>query len=277
MATTVRNTTLDFGTFSIPVAVKAITTKGDVTFDRACKDGSPVKRLEVNATTGEVVTAADLIRGVRDGDVFHEIPAAEIDKINAQTKIDSLEILEFVPLDELPRSRITGGYFLAPVKGQSPRALRLLLDAMKPVLGPRGKEIRGARAGVFKLMPRSLQHLAVVYPEGDGLLIATLTWAADADQIHEATSALAEIETDDRHLAAARELVDLFSGPIEVIDSLTDDVRELRAELIAKAARGEALPVPESAPDSGKAASDDLMASLQATIDNARRAKAAAV
>lgn len=275
MASTVRNTTLDFGTFSIPVAVKAFTRKDEVKFDRACKDGSPVKRLEINANTGKTLGDGDIVRGVRDGDVFRVIPESAIEKIDAQTKLDSLEILMYVPLDEVAMERVTGGYYLAPMKGQSPRALRLLLDAMKPVVGPRGKILRGARAGVFKLMPRSLQHLAIVYPKDDGLLISTLAWGEDSVQLAEATTTLAGMETDARHLEAARELIDLFTEPVEALDSLTDDARELRAELIAKAARGEAMPVSEAAEP--KRASDDLMADLQTTIDNARRAKAAAV
>ena len=72
----------------------------------------------------------------------------------------------------------------------------------------------------------------------------------------------------------ARQLIDAYTEPIELLDSLSDEVREKRAELIALAATGQAIDVPE-APEP-RAASDDLMAALEASLTNKRRAKATA-
>jgi DNA end-binding protein Ku len=281
MASTVKNSVIEFGTLAVPVALRKVSTKGEVNFDRAAPDGSLIKRLEVNANTGETVESADIIRGVRDGEVFHEIPATAIDAINVQTKLDSFTIEGFVPLDEVPWERVTDTYYLAPVKGgqSSRKALRLLLDAMKPVPAKgRGKdkiEGRGARAGVFKLMPRSLQHLAVVYPKGEGLFVSTLAWAEDFRQADEAAAALAGIESDEKALEMARALIDAYSESIDLIDTFKDDVREKRAELIAQAATGEAIVVPEAA-GTKAGTGDDLMAALEASLANRKR-KAAVV
>jgi DNA end-binding protein Ku len=274
MASTIRNSVIEFGTLAVPVALKKITARGDVRFDRACKDGAAVKRLEVNENTGETVANGDIVKGVRDGDTFYEIPAAAIEQIDAATKLDSFAIEGFVPLDEVPWERVTDTYYLAPVKGQSSRkALRLLLDAMKPVPAKgRGKdkiEGRGGRAGVFKLMPRTLQHLAVVYPKGDGLFVSTLAWAEDFRQADEAAASLADVATDERALEMARQLIDAYTEPVELLDSLSDDVREKRAELIAQAATGQPIEVPEA--EEPKASSDDLMAALEASLQNRKR------
>jgi len=277
VASTIRNTVIEFGTLAVPVALRKVSTKGEVNFDRACKDGAKVKRLEINADTGKAVTAEDIIRGVRDGDdgPFHEIPAEAIAAIEAQTKLDSLAISGFVPLDEIPWERVTGDYYLAPVKGQSSRgALKLLLEAMKPVYGPRGKVIRGARAGVTKLMPRSLQHLAIVYPKDDGLFVSTLVWAEDFRQAEEARSTLADVKVDEKALGMARELIDAYSEPIEHLDSLTDDVREKRAELIAQAALGKKIVAPKAVDTKG--ASDNLMAALEESLTRRKRKAAVA-
>jgi DNA end-binding protein Ku len=272
MASTVRNSTLSIGgTFIVPVALRKITTKGDVNFHRGCKDGAEVKRLEVNGNTGEPVTAEDIVKGFRDEDgTFYPIPAEAIATIDAATKLDSFDIDFFVPLADIPLSRATDSYYLVPAKGSSPKALRLLLDALKPI--PKGAEKRGAMAGVFKLMPRSLQHLAVVYAQGDGLFVSTLAWEADFRQADEAMGSLAGLDSDKKHLEAARALVATYTEPVEAIDSLTDEVREMRAELIAQAAAGKPI---EAAPASAapKKAADDLMASLEASLVAANQRK----
>jgi DNA end-binding protein Ku len=272
MASTIRNSTIEFGTLAVPVALRKISTKGEVNFDRAAPDGSLIKRLEINANTGDTVATEDIIRGVRDGEEFHTIPATAIEAINAQTKLDSFVIEGFVPLDGIPWERVTDSYYLAPVKGgqSSRRALRLLLDAMKPVVGKRGKIERGAMAGVFKLMPRSLQHLAIVYPKDDGLYVSTLAWAEDFRQAEEASASLAGIESDEKALEMARALVEAYEEPISLIDALSDDVRVKRAELIAQAATGKAIIVPEAA-GTPAGTGEDLMAALEASLASRKR------
>jgi DNA end-binding protein Ku len=273
VATTIRNSVIEFGTLAIPVALKKISTKGEVNFDRACPDGAKVKRIEVHENTGKVIAADTIVRGVRDGEDFHVIPAEAIEAIEAQTKLETFAIEGFVPLDDVPWERVTDSYYLAPVKGSSSkRALRLLLDAMKPVTGPRGKVLRGARAGVFRLMPRSLQHLAIVYPKDDGLFVSTLCWAEDFRQAAEARASLEGIATDEKALEMARALVDAYEEPIDLIDSLSDEVRQKRAELIAQAATGAKIAVPEAA--APRSEESDLMAALEASIANRERKKA---
>lgn len=275
MATTVRTSTLSIGLLNIPVRLMMVKdTGGDVTFDRACKDGfSRIKRQEINEDTGAVVEADDIVRGVREGDVFHPIAAEEIEKIEAATKIDTFEIDHFVPLEDVSRPRGTGSYFLAPAKGGSPRALRLLLEALQPVTkGPAAKR-RGARAGVFKLMPRTRQHLAVVYPDGDALYVSTLMWAADW-KAEDASLPLANVSVTPAEVDAARALVDAFTMPIEALDTLTDDVREMRQMLMDAAAHGQ--PVPVTKPSEKPKPSDDLMSQLESSLANAKSKRARA-
>jgi DNA end-binding protein Ku len=273
MASTVRNSTLSIGgTFHVPVALRKITTKGEVNFHRGAKEGgAAVKRLEVDADTGKTLEAADIAKGFRDEDgTFYPIPDEAIANIEAATKLDSFDVEFFVPLADISRARVLDSYYLMPAKGSSPTALRLLLDALKPI--PKGAEKRGAMAGVFRLMPRTLQHLAVVYPEGDGLIVNTLAWEADFRQIDEAMGSLAGLDSDKRHLEAARALVATYTEPVDAIDSLTDEVRERRAELIAKAAAGKPI---DKAPVSAapKKAADNLMAALEASLVAANKRK----
>jgi len=294
MASTVKTTTLEVGTLSIPVALRTVSEKKEPGFVRGTSNGDAVKRQEVAATaaveaadTGvpaRALEAGEIKRGVMEDGVFFPIPDEEIAKIEAATKLETFEILSFVPLEDVPFERAKDCYYLTPQRGQSPRALRLLLDAMKPVVGPRGKVVRTARAGVFKLMPRSRQHLAIVYPVGDGLFVSTLHWAEDFVQAGEAVRSLEGVATDERHLEAARALVDTLTDPaLEVLDAQVDDMRALKLELMEKAAAGKfavGAPAPAgkskakaAAPDS---ATDALMASLEASIAAAKKTTRAA-
>lgn len=268
MASTVKTTSIGIGPMSIPVSLRKVSSKKEVTFDRAAPDGSVIERREFKAGTDERVEDTDVIRGVRLSETeFLSINAEAIKAIDEATKLDNFDIRGFVPLAEIPWERVTDAYFLAPTKGsQSAKALRLLLDALAPIKS--GPDRRGALAGVFVLMPRTRGHLAIVYPKGDGLFISVLAWAEDWTQAREASETLAGVESPKEHLAVARELVKAYAEPIGLIDEITDDVRERRAELIAQAAAGTVVKAP--AADGKPKASNDLMAQLEASLAAAK-------
>jgi len=288
---TVLNTTLEFGILSIPVSVKSISEPKEVNFVRGTADGDKVKRQEVSAKVSDALAAGaeavkaldadEVQRGVMVDDVFVPIPKEEIEKIEAMTKLDSMRIETFIPYEDVPFERTKGGYYLTPQKGQSKRTMKLLLDAMRPVYGPRGKVIRTARAAVCKLMPRSRQSLCVVYPKDDGLYVSVLHWAEDFSGAEAASRSLEGIVSGEAELSVARELIDALTGPVEIMDSMVDDMRALKLELMERAAAGEMPKVESPKVESPKAveqkvASDNLMAALEQSLAAAKKPRARA-
>lgn len=239
MASTVTNSTLQFGILSIPVALRAISDPKEVSFGRASSAGNPVKRVDLDEVTGEAVNSDNpAVKGVWDGEVFKPISAESIEAIDEASKLDAFEISTFVPLSTVPWERAKASYFLAPQKSKSgpasgAKAMALLHRAL----------VKTKKAGVMKLNLRgSLQHLAVVYAHGDGLFVTLLVWSEDWAQADEA-NVLEGVKVESAMVEQAANLVNALStdDPQGAFDSLVDDRRAKRAELVEAALAGKPI------------------------------------
>lgn len=260
MSNTVANTTLHVGLLTIPVALRSITESKDVMFETATPDGDVVTRPSVGASSGRVFERAELIHGVTHSDgTFREIPSDAIEAAKAATALDAFEIDSFVPLKDVPFERALKSYFLAPQLGKggsaSAKSMALLHKAL----------VKTKRAGVLKIVPKSRQALAVVYPVKDGLFVTTLQWSEDWEQADEA-NVLEGIAVESKALAAATALIQALSNDDTnaVLDAQRDSYRVEKERLVAEALAG------KKAKPLGKkekaAPPNDLLAQLEASL-----------
>lgn len=265
MSNTVANTTLHVGLLTIPVALRSITESKDVMFETATPDGDVVTRPSVGASSGRVFERAELIHGVTHSDgTFREIPSDAIEAAKAATALDAFEIDSFVPLKDVPFERAIKSYFLAPQKGKpnprtgstpSAQSMALLHKAL----------VQTKRAGILKIVPKSRQALAVLYPKGDGLYVTTLAWSEDWQQADEA-NILGGIPVDAKNLAVAKSLIGALSrdDTTAVLDAQVDSYRAEKQRLINEALAGKAItPLAKKAKVE---ATDDLLAQLEASL-----------
>lgn len=238
MASTVSNSTLQVGLLSIPVALRKIKATEDVQIGTASLAGNPVKMPKVDGVTGEALEAEDIQKGVWDGETFKPIPADALEQMAEATKIEVYEINEFIPLADVPWERVDGTYFLAPqkAKGAGPAA-----GAKAMALLHRGM-VKTKTAGVMKIMLRTRQYLAVLYPKGDGLYVSILTWSEDWKQADEA-NVLEGVAVEAKTVEMAVGLIEALTvtDAVAALDSKTDDVRAERSKLVEAALAGKAM------------------------------------
>lgn len=238
MASTVTNTTLQVGLLSIPVALRKIKATEDVQIGTASLAGNPVKMPKVDGVTGEALTSEDIQKGVWDGETFKPIAAEALEELAEATKIEVYEITEFIPLASIPWERADGSYFLAPqkAKGAGPAA-----GAKAMALLHRGM-VKTKTAGVMKIMLRTRQYLAVLYPKGDGLYVTILTWSEDWKQADEA-NVLEGIAVESKTVEMAVGLIEALTvtDAQGALDSKTDEVRAERSKLVEAALAGKAV------------------------------------
>ena len=236
MARAVSNSTLQVGLLSIPVALCKIKPTEEVLIGRASAAGNPIKRVESDAVTGEVVGEESVAqKGVWDGDDFKPITPEALEELAAVTAIEVFEITEFIPLSSVPWERVQDSYFLAPQKakgaGQAAgaKAMALLHRGM----------VKTKTAGVLKIMLRTRQHLAVVFPKGDGLYVTTLVWSEDWTQADDA-NVLEGIAVEAKMVEMAVGLIHALTvtDTQAALDSKTDDVRAERTKLVEAALAG---------------------------------------
>jgi DNA end-binding protein Ku len=269
MASTVTNTTLQVGaTIFIPVAVKVIQEKKDVEMGRGTLAGNKVARPDVDSVTGEKVSAREgtIVKGVWDGDVFKPIAPEALEAIEDATKLETIEVSEFIALAEVPWERAQASYFLAPQKAAKGPSGATAMALFQRALA------KSKKAGVVKIMLKTRQQLAVVYAQGGGLYITTLAWAEDWAQADEA-NLLADVTVDKAQVGMAVQLIEALSADDAqgALDSKADDLRALRGALVAEALAGKT--VKGKAKKAAAPVVDGLEAALEASLAAAKGSK----
>ncbi|MGX8012822.1 non-homologous end joining protein Ku [Mesorhizobium sp. ORM8.1] len=128
------------------------------------KDGLPVKSAYVDEETGDVVDTADQVKGyeAEKGD-FIEIEPDEIKKLKL-TSAHTLDIGEFVAIDDIDTRYLEKPYYVIPADGASLEAFTVLREAM-------AKKRVAARSCVV-LYQRGRE--VVIQPFGKGMLLTEL-------------------------------------------------------------------------------------------------------
>lgn len=161
----------------------------------------------------------------------------EIDAIAERTKLDEMRVSDFIRTEQVQRGRILGSYYIAPDGPGAAKVLRLLHEAMRDT----------KRVAVVRFTKRSKQTLAVLIPlaESKALEVIELAWAQDLRDIPLPCEACTHVEVTREEVELAVSLVEAMSATrADSLDTLTDDARQLRRELIAKAEAGETFTVP---------------------------------
>lgn len=268
-------TTLSFGLVSCPIALYRATGEAEKpVWDRAGPNGgkltlpgaapSPAVKQEAHTDplaenpdqafagnaeslaetyfieegTGAKVTPGEIRKGIRHGDGSFVDLTDGLEEITAATKLEEMRIVDFIRTEEIRRDRVTGSYYLAPDGPGAPQVVRLLHEAMRAE----------KRVAVVRFTKRTKQSLGVLVaaPESKSLMLIELAWAEDCREAPAQALVPSQVEVTPEEIAVAVELVQAMSGRrADSLDMLTDDARELRRDLIARAEAGEEFSVPE--------------------------------
>ena len=275
MASTIRNTVIQMGPVTIPVALRSASDRQDITFSKATTDGTKIRQVlvrESEAVPGEqatILTPEEIERGVWDGNQFFQIDEDEITAINEACARPHLEIEEFVDLDEVPWERVTGFYYLIPQTNMlSLKALKLLHDALAQT----------GKAGIVRLMPKSRVKLAVVYAKHGGVMLSSLAYTETFKQVEEGAASLEGApEMKPEALELAMTFMEKMSAPqgeaLAALAAYRDDQVDQKAELVEQAKQGESLTAAEPKAARVAPSEDALEESLRESIKQIRASK----
>jgi DNA end-binding protein Ku len=260
MARAIWTGAISFGLVTIPVKLYAAVQSKSVKFNQL--DGQDHQRIQmkrVNAATGEEVPYARIVKGYELAtDRYVIIEPGELEALDPK-KTKTIDIDRFVDLEEIDPIHFDHAYYLAPAPGGA-KPYRLLVDTMAET----------GKVAVATVVIRSKEQLVVLRPVGAVMSMTTMVFpdeVVDPSTLDEISGA-AEVESTDRELAMARQLVESLAEPFEP-DAYRDTYRAQILELIERKANGETVTIaaPEAA-DDGPA--PDLMAALKASLDAAR-------
>lgn len=267
---------ITFGGFPIHVqAFSLLKSASADSFKGLCPcHHQPIVQLKHCATTNDVISADDLVKGATQGRgksaTYHPLTPEVVDAIaaGAGERSSALEILKLPPVASVPFHLATGRYRIVPDKdvagSEGPVGILWngLMASERALISMWSK-----RAGA-KPVPMAMR--ADIY----GLTAVDLPFASDLNgDVPEH-----KFEANDQAQAMFEQFVAVqgYSTDEFAHASLTDEYSQRRAELVAQAIAGETIEVATPAP--AAQAVPDLMAAMQAALANATppaKAKAA--
>jgi DNA end-binding protein Ku len=251
---------VSFGLVSIGVRLYSATEEKDIRFHQVHRtDGGRIKYKRVCSIDGEEVPYDDIAKGYDIGggelvvltdEDFAELPL---------TSSHAIEVLEFVPADQVDPMLYAKAYYLEP-EGTATKPYALLRDALTEV----------DRVAIVKVALRQREQLATLRVKDNVLVLNTMLWpdevrTPDFDFLDE------DITVRPQELAMAESLIDSMAADFQP-DAYTDNYREALQEVISAKVEGREIVTPpeeEGAPP----AAVDLMAALRASVERAKAAR----
>ena len=252
-ARNIGSATISFGLVSVPVNLfSSSESAATVSFNMlhtTC--GSRLKQQYICSREGSVVEKDEICKGYEFSKGQYVLFSAEEIKALDEKATNAIDIAEFVPLAAVDRIYLEKVYYLGPGKGGE-RAYRLLVAALAAT----------ARAAVGQYSARGRQHLVLVRPMGDVLVMEQLHYRAELRSAAEVE--LPEVVIKDAELALAKQLIE--QGAVEEFkpEAYRDTVRERILEAIQRKVDGQEITAePTEAP---QAKIIDLMDALKASL-----------
>ncbi len=158
---------ISFGLVHVPVALYPASREVDVDFDwldRRSMD--PVGYQRINKRTGKVIAKEDIVRGVKWDDGQYVVLDDDEIKAAFPKSTQTVAIEAFVKAQEIEFVLLERPYYLEP-QGKAQRVYALLREAMHDA----------GVLGVARLVMHSKEHLALLIPSGEALMLNTIRWA----------------------------------------------------------------------------------------------------
>jgi DNA end-binding protein Ku len=246
--------TISFGLVSVPVRMYTATESKELRFhflDR--RDMSPIGYEKVSKGSGEAVPPDEIVRGFEiEKGQYVPIEDEDLDRLDIELT-HSIDICDFVDLDEIDPIYFRKAYYLLPQEGAE-KPYRLLVRALEET----------GKVGIAKIVIRNKQHLAALRPY-DGILVLETMYYADEIRRPEAVDGDAQLRKPEVEMA--KSLVENLSDEFDP-EKYDDTYRKELLELIRAEAKGRRLPEPKEE-DDGEVV--DLMAALRESVERTQK------
>ena len=252
-ARTIGSATISFGLVSVPVNLfSSSEPTASISFNMlhtTC--GSRLKQQYLCSKEGTVVEKDETTKGYEFAKGQYVLFSAEEIKALDEKATNSIDIAEFVPLAAVDRIYLEKVYYLGAGKGGE-RAYRLLVAALAET----------GRAAVGQYSARGKQHLVLVRPMGDILVMEQLHYQSElrsADEVPRTDVALKDAE-----LTLAKQLIEQGAAEVFRPEAYRDPVRERVLEAIQRKVEGQEITAEPAEQPQAKII--DLMDALKASL-----------
>ena len=216
---------ISFGLVYIPVAVYPATREEKVSFRQLrSSDLSPIKYKKVAEADSKEVPAGQIVKGFEyERGRYVVMKEEDFEKVRIEST-HSIDITDFVELEQVDPKYFYKPYFLEPQKGGE-KAYAVLHKA----LGGTGK------IGVAKVVINNREHLAAVKPDGLFLILELMHFASEILST-EALKNGSATAVSDKELKMAQALIDSMTVSWQP-EKYRDEYRTALMEIIEQKAK----------------------------------------
>ena len=255
---------VSFGLVNVPVKLTTAQSPKDVRFNQLDgKDGTKISTKRVRPDTGEEVPYERLVKGYEiSPSRYVVIEPAELESLDPKSS-RTIDIEEFVSLDEIDPLYFEKGYYLIPDKGAE-KAYALLARAMEAT----------NRVAIARFVMRTKQYLAAIRAKEGALVLSTMLYADEVTTVDTLDLPDAEkVAPTDRVVKMAEQLIESLSTEFDPT-RYKDEHREKVLALIEAKSEGQEVVTSATADEPTKVV--DLMAALEASLAAAKQSRSSA-
>jgi DNA end-binding protein Ku len=251
---------ISFGLVNIPVKLYSAVSRKTVRFHQIdAESGQRIRQQRVNPASGDEIPYEQIVKGYEiSPDKYVTITPEELEALQPQ-KTRTIDIEQFVDLEQIDPIYYDHPYYLAPDKGAG-KAYKLLLDAME----------QADKVAIARVVIRQKENLVALRAYRGALTVETMLFpdeVVDPASIEEIAAADGDAKTTKRELDMAKQLIESLSGDFDV-SGYKDEYREAVLDMIERKAAGETITI--EAPEPERKEVPDLMAALEASIANTK-------
>ncbi len=227
---------ISFGLVYIPISVYPATREEKLSFRQLrASDHSPIKYKKVAEVDMEEVPAAEIVKGFEfERGQFVIMKEEDFAKVKIEST-HSIDITDFVELEQVDPKFFYKPYFLEPQKGGE-KAYTLLHKALAGT----------GKIGIAKVVISNREHLASVKPDGLFLVLELMHFASEIlspEELNVGTKGA----ISDKELKMAQTLIESMSAQWEP-EKYRDEYRNAVMELIEQKAQNKEIADRPAAP-----------------------------
>lgn len=262
---TVWKGSISFGLVNIPIKLHTATENKDIKLRQLHKEcHTPISYAKVCEGCKQEVKNEDIVKAYEySKNKFVILDEEELEKLKKENEDKSVEIIDFVKLEEIDPIYFERSYFMAPDSGGG-KAYSLLREALQ----------ESGKIGVAKIMIRSKEQLAIVRVYNETLIMETIHFPDEVRSTADVPNIPTEQSVVKKELDTALMLVDQLTTTFEP-DKYTDEYRTALMELIEEKKAGNKVVSTTEKQTELPSNVTDLMSALQASLDKTKKKKPA--
>jgi len=261
MAHAIWSGAINFGLVTIPVKLFTAVRSDDLRFNFLHKkDDGRIFNERHCTVCGEKVEYADLVRGYEYEKGQYVTLSDDDFKSVRPEATQSVEILEFVELEQINPMYFDTPYYLEPEK-KGRHAYALLRESLR----------EAGKVGIARVIIRSREHLAALKPNGEALILELMHFADELVAQSDFDFPELKEKVAPAELSMAKMLIDSMTVEAFEPEKFTDEYKEAVMAMIEARVAGEQVTAPET---KRPAATNvvNLMDVLQRSLEATKRA-----